>query len=258
MLKMKPVILKLVFFSIIICSFEYSKNESYNVNEKSICLERNIIHFRNNRTLANWDNQFDLNNFYESTSNLADQFNGWNGDKKENIYLRNIRDPHVKKHKERNRLPNLNNEDEEAQMVIDEIRKELEEVKRELDNIRNGELAIQPIQNKRIINKYENHSVSEHPGFKQLENFEHALKTTDNHNEMGSDDNYMESDTNRKLKKDNKFLKKLRMHMGEDLKMIASDILQLVKLSVPYMVAVTKKSWRDFKFKLYLSNIIKI
>ncbi|VEV58084.1 fam-b protein [Plasmodium vinckei vinckei] len=80
---MESRILKFVFFSIIICSFEYAKNELYYVNERSIYLERNIIYFRNNRILEYIDNQFDLYDFYESTLNLANQFSDYIDDDKE-------------------------------------------------------------------------------------------------------------------------------------------------------------------------------
>ncbi|CDU17377.1 fam-b protein [Plasmodium yoelii] len=106
---MRISILKFVFFSIIICSFEYAKNELYFVNERSICLERNITKFRNNRILADVDNQFDLNDFYQSTLSLVDQFNDCNDDE-EITNLRNIIDSQIKKHKESNTLPDLNNE----------------------------------------------------------------------------------------------------------------------------------------------------
>ncbi|CDU16358.1 hypothetical protein YYC_05049 [Plasmodium yoelii 17X] len=49
---MRVNILKYVLFTIVICSFEYAKNELYYVNERSTCLERNVINFRNNRILA--------------------------------------------------------------------------------------------------------------------------------------------------------------------------------------------------------------
>ncbi|CXH16340.1 Protein of unknown function (DUF2031), putative, partial [Plasmodium berghei] len=64
---MRVSILKYVFFSIIICSFEYAKNELYLVNDRSIFLEMNLINFRNNRVLAYADNEFDLYDFYQST-----------------------------------------------------------------------------------------------------------------------------------------------------------------------------------------------
>ncbi|SCL83026.1 Protein of unknown function (DUF2031), putative, partial [Plasmodium berghei] len=99
----------------------------------------NVINFRNNRILAYADNEFDLNGFYQSTLNLASQL----GDCVE---------------------------DSKTKKIINELRKELEEVKKELDNKRNDELAIQPIENKKIIKKDGNSSVSEHEDFKQLEN----------------------------------------------------------------------------------------
>ncbi|VEV54396.1 fam-b protein [Plasmodium vinckei vinckei] len=149
-------ILKYVLFSIITCSFEYAKKELYHINETSIYIERNIINFKNNRILGDTDNQFDLNNFYESTLSLANQFNDYNDDDEDIIYLRNIVDSHVKKYKESNTTANLNNLDGKTKKLIHKIQKELNEAKKELDNERNGELSIQPIQDKRVIKKSEN------------------------------------------------------------------------------------------------------
>ncbi|VEV57601.1 fam-b protein [Plasmodium vinckei vinckei] len=149
-------ILKYVLFSVITCYFEYAKKELYFINERKIYLERNIINFKNNRILADAGNQFDLNNFYESTLSLANKFNDYNDDDEDIIYLRNIIDSHVKKYKESNTTPNLNNLDGKTKKLIHKIQKELNEAKKELDNERNGELSIQPIQDKRVIKKSEN------------------------------------------------------------------------------------------------------
>ncbi|CAD2112690.1 fam-b protein [Plasmodium vinckei petteri] len=153
-------ILKFVLFSIIICSYEYAQNELYFINEASKYLEKNIINFRNNRVLADADNLFDLNNFYESTFSLASQFNDCNDDDEEITNLRNAINSHIKNHKESNTLPNLNNVDGKTKKLVHELHKELEEVKKELDNIRNGKIPIQPIQEKRIIKMDDNISAS--------------------------------------------------------------------------------------------------
>ncbi|CAD2112552.1 fam-b protein [Plasmodium vinckei] len=149
-------ILKFVLFSIIICSYEYAQNELYFINEASKYLEKNIINFRNNRVLADADNLFDLNNFYESTFSLASQFNDCNDDDEEITNIRNAINSHIKNHKESNTLPNLNNVDGKTKKLVHELHKELEEVKKELDNIRNGKKPIQPTQYKRIIEINEN------------------------------------------------------------------------------------------------------
>ncbi|SCL82936.1 Protein of unknown function (DUF2031), putative [Plasmodium chabaudi adami] len=143
---MRTNILNFVFFSIIICSFEYAQNELYFINERNIYLERNIINLINNRILADADNQFDLYDFYQSTSSIANQFSDCDDDDEEMIRLRNIIDSHIKKHKENNTLPNLNNADKKTKKLIYELQKELEETKKEVDNIRINELAIQPMQ----------------------------------------------------------------------------------------------------------------
>ncbi|EUD74082.1 hypothetical protein YYG_00029 [Plasmodium vinckei petteri] len=121
------------------------KLELHFVNERSIYLGRDIIKFKNNRILANVDNQFDLNNFYESTFSFANQFNDYNYDEEEITNIRNAIDSHIKEHKENNTLPNLNNVDKKTKKLIYELQKELEYVKKEIDNIRNNELAIQPL-----------------------------------------------------------------------------------------------------------------
>ncbi|CAD2092355.1 fam-b protein [Plasmodium vinckei brucechwatti] len=181
---MKVNIFKIVFFSIIICSFEYAPNELYFINGRNIYLEKNIINFKNNRILADAGKEFDLNYFYESTLSLANQFSDYIGDDEEIIRLRNIIDSHIKEHKGSNISPNLNNVDEKTKKLIYELQKELEEVKKELDNIRNDKIPIQPIQNKRIIINGENIFVSEHEGFSQLKNGENLLDRK--HNEVVS------------------------------------------------------------------------
>ncbi|CAD2097499.1 fam-b protein [Plasmodium vinckei] len=155
-------ILKFVLFSIIICSYEYGQNGLYFINETSKYIERNIINFRNNRVLAYADNQFDLNNFYESTFSLVSQFNDCNDGDEEITNLRNAIGSHIKNHKENNTLPNLNNIDGKTKKLIHELQKELEDVKKELDNIRNDKIPVQPIQEKRIIKMDDNISVSDY------------------------------------------------------------------------------------------------
>ncbi|EAA16801.1 fam-b protein [Plasmodium yoelii] len=186
---MRVSILKFVFFSIIICFFEYVKNELYYINERNIYHERNITNFRNNRILGDTDNRFDLNYFYESTLSLANQLNEYNDDDDEEIkYLRNIIDSHVKKHKENNTLPDLNSLDKRTKKLIDELHKEIEETKKELDNIKNNKLAIELIQN---------NPVSEED-FKQLKNERNIVGTE----HYGVDSNIEnESKTKRKLTK---------------------------------------------------------
>ncbi|SCL88101.1 fam-b protein [Plasmodium chabaudi chabaudi] len=189
---MRISILNFVFFSIIICSFEYAKNILHFINESNVYLERNIINLENNRILANADNQFDLNNFYESTLTLADQFNDYkdnyedDDDDDEVIKkIQNIIDSHREKDKRNNTLPNLNNVDKKTKKLIHELRTELDGVKKELDNIKNNKLAIQPIQDKRIVNRREVASVSNHEGHNGSEylrvitaNEQNAVNTT--------------------------------------------------------------------------------
>ncbi|SCL91470.1 Protein of unknown function (DUF2031), putative [Plasmodium chabaudi chabaudi] len=59
-----------------------------------IYLGRNVINFRNNRILADVDNQFYLNNFYESNLNLVDACND-----DEIKCIQYVIDKHVKKFK---------------------------------------------------------------------------------------------------------------------------------------------------------------
>ncbi|CAD2099532.1 fam-b protein [Plasmodium vinckei brucechwatti] len=181
---MKVSIFKFVFFPFIICFFEYAKKELYFINGGNIYLERNIINFKNNRILADAGKEFDLNYFYESTLSLANQFSDYIDNDEKIKNLRNTIDSRIKKHKRSNISPNLNNIDEKTKNLIYELQKELEEVKKELDNIRNGKIQTQPIQNKRIIINDENISVSEHESFSQLKNGGNLLDRK--HNEVVS------------------------------------------------------------------------
>ncbi|CAD2085570.1 fam-b protein [Plasmodium vinckei brucechwatti] len=210
-------IFKFVLFSIIICSFEYSQKiqeivktnyiyinkyfisfqELYFINERNICLERNIINFRNNRILTDADNQFDLYDFYQSTSSLANHFNDYNDNDEKIKNLRSIIDSRIKKHKRSNISPNLNNVDEKTKKLIYELQKEFEEVKKELDNIRNGKIPTQPIQNKRIIINGENISVSEHEGT-TLESEYYNFEDEYNEITLGNGYNKIKMDTNYK------------------------------------------------------------
>ncbi|SCL87291.1 Protein of unknown function (DUF2031), putative [Plasmodium berghei] len=108
---MRVSILKYVLFSI----------ELYFVNDRGICLERNVINFRNNRILAYADNEFDLYDFYQSTLNLANQVNDCNGDDEEIVQLRNLIDSHIKKHKENNTLLDFKNVDNKTKKIINEF-----------------------------------------------------------------------------------------------------------------------------------------
>ncbi|CAD2103430.1 fam-b protein [Plasmodium vinckei brucechwatti] len=181
---MKVNIFKIVFFSIIICSFEYAPNELYFINGGNIYLERNIINFKNNRILADAGKEFDLNYFYESTLSLANQFSDYIDNEEKIKNLRNTIDSRIKKHKRSDISPNLNNIDEKTKNLIYELQKELEEVKKEIDSIRNGKIPTQPIQNKRIIINGEKISVSEHESFIQLKNGGNLLDRK--HNEVVS------------------------------------------------------------------------
>ncbi|SCL85915.1 fam-b protein [Plasmodium chabaudi adami] len=222
-----------------------SLQELYHVNERGIYLERNIIKSRNNRILVDVGNQFDLNDFYQSTLSLKNQLNGYNDDEKETPNLRNIIDSHVKNHKENNTLPNLNNVDKKTKKLIYEIRKELEETKKELDNKRNGELAIQLIQNKRITKKDENISALECKNFKQIKNEGNNLENEDynfegEYNEIISINNYKEFKTNRKFKK---LLKKIFKTVMKSTAFLA--IILTGGLIIPFMLLIMQDSFDE-------------
>ncbi|SCL84197.1 fam-b protein [Plasmodium berghei] len=202
---MRVSILKYVLFSIVICSFEYGKNELYFVNDRGICLERNVINFRNNRILAYADNEFDLYDFYQSTLNLANQVNDCNGDDEEILIDKNH---------------------------TNQIRYLHMLVKKEFDNKRNDELAIQSIENKKITKKDENNSVSEHENFRQLENCEHVLGTENNKIDLSSNnelENHRRADKAAK-----KILKRGLLLIGISMMGILSGTL-----SIPFLVIVT-------------------
>ncbi|CAD2099588.1 fam-b protein [Plasmodium vinckei brucechwatti] len=301
---MRVSILKFVFFSINICSFECAKKVSYilfyysfriylfcinlilllhvsgkslcqvkdtiktnyiYVNEYFICLqelyfingrniyfEKNITNFRNNRILADADNQFDLNNFYESTLSLVNQFSDYIGDD-EIPNLRNAINSHIKGHKENNRFPNLNNVDRKTKNLIYELQKELEEAKKELDNIRSNELATQPIQDKRVIKTDENISVSEHEDFKQFENYENILEIgnynfEDEYNEIISNDTYEQIKIRKKIKRESikAIINWVIGGIGFFLVM-TSGSFSLTLPMMPNMFSVITSYWKIFK-----------
>ncbi|SCL98400.1 Protein of unknown function (DUF2031), putative [Plasmodium chabaudi chabaudi] len=249
---MRVSILKLFCFSVIICSFEYAKNELYYVNERSIYLERNVINFRNNRILADPDNQFDLYDFYQSTLSLANQFSDYIDDD-EITNLRNDIASRIKNHKENNTLPNLNNLDKKTKKFIHELQKELEETKKELDNIRNSELGIQPTQDKRIIKKDENNFVSEHENFKHLENEGNFLKIEDynfedKYHEITSSDIYKEKKYCRKLRKAGiNIFKNMVLFIVGSVVIVSSGSFDVAILLVPYMISIISKMWTFLK-----------
>ncbi|VTZ80357.1 fam-b protein [Plasmodium yoelii] len=166
---MRVSILKYALFSIFICSFEYGKNE--------LCLERNIINIRNNRILSDGDNQFNLHEFYESTSSVENQVNDHDNDDEKNISIRNTVDSHVKKNKKSKKSLYSKNVDKKRKKLIHGHHKEIKEIKeieeieeieeteKEIDNTNNNKLAIVPIENNSVSEELENEGnivVSEH------------------------------------------------------------------------------------------------
>ncbi|SBW38120.1 fam-b protein, partial [Plasmodium berghei] len=235
--------------------------ELYFVNDRGICLERNVINFRNNRILAYIDNQFDLNEFYQSTLSLASQLGDYVEGNKEIAHLRNIIDSHIKKHKGSNTSLDFKNVDSKTKKLINECRKELEELKKKIADKTNGELAIQPILDKKIIKKNGNSSVSEHENFKQLENEGNFLGIDDDnfedeYNEITSSSNYKKFKIDRKLKKENKKLfKKFMVFMVAHFAIVASGWGYLILLVIPYTISIIKNCWTNFKLSFKKSEI---
>ncbi|SCL82976.1 fam-b protein [Plasmodium berghei] len=247
---MRVSILKYVLFSIVICSFEYGKNELYFVNDRGIYLERNVINFRNNRILAYADNEFDLNGFYESTLSLASQLGDCVEGNKEIAHLRNIIDSHIKKHKESNTSLDLKNVDSKANKIINELRKELEEVKKDISDKMNGELAIQPIHDKIIIKKYENGSVSEHEDFKQLKNNEN--------NEITSSNRHMKSKLTKKYRKEAiKYILSWLTLVAVAVSVPITGLFSLMILLIPSGFSIFFFHWRVYKYSFKLRKILK-
>ncbi|CAD2099643.1 fam-b protein [Plasmodium vinckei lentum] len=228
----------------------YKKVVLHFTNERNIYLEKNIIDFRNNRILAEADNQFDLNSFYESTLSLANQFSDCNDGDDKIANFRNAIGSHIKKHKENNTLPNLNNVDRKTKNLIYELQKELEEAKKELDNIRSNELAI---QDKRIIKTDGNISVSEHEDFKQFENSENILEIgnynfEDEYNEIISNDIYEQIKIRKKIKKES--LKAfINWAIGGIIFffVMTSGSWYLTLLMMPNMFSVITSYWKIYK-----------
>ncbi|VEV54530.1 fam-b protein [Plasmodium vinckei vinckei] len=219
--------------------------ELYFVNE-SIYLERNAINFRNNRMLADADKKFDLNNFYESTLSRANQFSDYIGNDKEIKNLRNIIDSRIKEHKGIDTSPNLNNVDEKKKKLIYELRKEIEKAQKEFENVRNSELGILPIQNKRITKKDGNISILECKDSKKFEKEGNFLEGKDDsfedeYNEIILRNNYKESKHNRKF---TKILKKIFKMLG-----IATTFLAIILsggLIIPFILLITQDSFDEF------------
>ncbi|SCL86533.1 cleft-like protein 1 [Plasmodium berghei] len=250
---MRVSILKYVLFSIVICSFEYAKNELYFVNDKEIYLGGNVINFRNNRILAYADNQFDLNEFYESTLSLASQLGDCVEGNKEIAHLRNIIDSHIKKHKGSKTSLDLKNVDSKTKKKINELRKELEEVKKELDNKRNDELAIQPIENKKIIKKDGNSSVSEHEDFKQLKNNEN-----NENNEITSSNRHMKSKLTKKYRKEAiKYILSWLTLVAVSASIPIIGLPSLMILLIPSGLSILFFQWRLIKCNFKLKKIPK-
>ncbi|CAD2109200.1 fam-b protein [Plasmodium vinckei] len=230
---MKVNILKFVFFSIIICSFEYAKKELHFLNERNIYIERDIINFKNNRILADKDNQFDLNDFYESTFSLVNQLNDCNDDDEEITNLRNAIDSHIKNHKENNTLPNLNNLDGKTKKLIHKIQKELNEAKKELDNKGNGELSIQPIQDKRVIKENENIFEIDKDKF------------DDKYDEIESSDYYKKSKNISKYKKSKKkLIINVMLLIIASFVIIASGAMKFLLLLIPCVPIIVYNSYK--------------
>ncbi|CAD2102399.1 fam-b protein [Plasmodium vinckei] len=253
---MRARVLKFVLFSIIICSFEYVQNELYFIYERNICLERNVPNFRNNRILADPDNYFDLNDFYQSTFSLVNQLNDCNDDDEEITNLRNMIDSHIKKDNEGNILLDLNNVDRKAKKLIHKLRNELEKVKKEIDNIRNGELETQPVQNKRITIKNENNSVSEHEDFNELENYETAWEDEyddfeDEYNEITSSNSYKEIKINEKIKiTGRKYVVESVAYIIACFTFLGAGGIYVALLHIPYIVSLITKLYKLVKMEL--------
>ncbi|CXH84866.1 fam-b protein [Plasmodium berghei] len=246
---MRVSVLKYVLFSIAICSFEYAKNELYFVNDRGICLERNVINFRNNRILAYIDNQFDLNEFYQSTLSLASQLGDYVEGNKEIAHLRNIIDSHIKKHKGSNTSLDFKNVDSKTKKLINECRKELEELKKKIADKTNGELAIQPILDKKIIKKNGNSSVSEHENFKQLENNEN--------NKIASSNYYMKSKLTKKYRKEaTKFIMSCLTYITVAFSVIIGGPYLMI-LFIPCFFSIYYSLWKLNKCEFKLKKISK-
>ncbi|KEG00200.1 hypothetical protein YYE_04956 [Plasmodium vinckei vinckei] len=254
--EMKIRILKYASFSIIICFFEYAKNELHFINEANKCLERNIINFKNNRILGDSDNQFDLNNYYQSTVSLINQFSDCSDDDEEITNLLNIIDSHIRKRKESNTLPNLNNINGRTKKLFYKVQKELEEAQKELDNMRNGELEIHPTQDKRIINKYENSSISEQEYIKQLKNYENVLETEHNHfeyiyNKITSANGYKRFKIDKDIiKLSGKTIKKTVLYAAGFLIIVSTGGTVLLLLLVPYLYSIIKNIRKIVKLEI--------
>ncbi|EAA18193.1 hypothetical protein YYC_05798 [Plasmodium yoelii 17X] len=282
---MKSSIFKFVFFSIIISSFEYAQNELYFVNERSINLERNITNFRNNRILADTDNRFDLNNFYESTLSLINKINDDNDDDEEITKLKSIMNLQLMKSKESNTLKDLNNVDKKTKKYVLKLQKELEGLKKELDDTNNDdkkvddknndnknnddennddknnddknndnknnydELAIKREHGKHLIEKNGHFYLSDVPEFKPMSN--EGILVAKEHQEIISYINN-ERSTTRKLRKERtKLIKKVILLIGVCVTGLMTG------MALPFLIFISiisfetaKKMWKIFRLSM--------
>ncbi|SCL81276.1 Protein of unknown function (DUF2031), putative, partial [Plasmodium berghei] len=225
--------------------------ELYFVNDRGIYLERNVINFRNNRILAYADNKFDLNEFYQSTLSLASQLGDCFEGNKEIEHLRNIIDSHIKKHIESNTSLDFKNVDSKTKKIINELRKELEELKKQISDKTNGELAIQPIDDKIIIKKDENSSVSEHEDFKQLENNEN-----NKNNKIESSNCHMKSKLTKKYRKEViKYILSWLTLVAVSASIPIIGLPSLMILFIPSGLSILFFQWRLIKYSIKLRKI---
>ncbi|EAA18356.1 hypothetical protein, partial [Plasmodium yoelii yoelii] len=223
--------------------------ELYFVNDRGMYLERNVTNFRNNRILADADNQFDLNEFYQSILSLVNQFNDCNDDNKEITSIRNVIDSHIKKHKESNISLNFKNLDSKTKKKINKFRTELEEVKKELDNKMNSELEMQSIYDEQIVNKDENSYVSEHQDLEKLKN--------DKYNEVILSRSYKKFKITRKMKKE---VTKFTMACLGFIVVVFSILIgpvYLMALFIPSAIPIYFFLWRVNKYSNKLKKILK-
>ncbi|SCL88834.1 fam-b protein [Plasmodium chabaudi adami] len=142
---------KVILFSIFICFFEHKTNGLYDASADQIrCLQKKSINLKNSRLLECANDNERLNNFYESTPNLADKNgkNDYDGERKNGYLTDNGSNKRNRQY--RNPSHSLRGIDGETSVLIEEGTDALECIPKEKYTIKKDELIVQKIPDNRV------------------------------------------------------------------------------------------------------------
>ncbi|KEG01976.1 fam-b protein [Plasmodium vinckei vinckei] len=124
-------------------------------------------------------NSFDVNNFYESSSNFLYKHNGGNHYEGDKIYTKQIIGLRETNYNYTDILSNLEDVDCDVEELIHEITNQLEKLKKDNGNNGEYELAVKPNIDKRLIKKNTHPHASSYENFKEWEHNENTLNIND-------------------------------------------------------------------------------